>query len=289
MQDFLSPRTAAVIVQGRSSDSCVIRDQIYQGTILGPPLWNIFFADISSVAENHSATEVKFADDFNIFKFFDKNIPNENIVNAMQRCQADIHKWGKMNRAVFDAGKEHIVVLHRQDYYGDTFKLLGGLVNPQLLMANEINRILKKVRPQIKLLLRTRYFYSVRDMILQFKTHILCVLEGTMDMIFYTNSTRFNALDHILDSFLSELNVSSQDAFFKFNLAPLKFRRNIGMLGFIHKAVLGHSHRKICALFPPSLLNHNFNTRLSARLHNKQLFDRCSGRQSQILHQSIFD
>ena len=48
-QDYLAPRTAVVIVQGRESAEFIISNQEFQGTVLGPPLWNVFFEPVDAV------------------------------------------------------------------------------------------------------------------------------------------------------------------------------------------------------------------------------------------------
>ena len=39
---FLVPRVGRVCVQGTLSDPFVLKDQVFQGTVLGPPLWKLF-------------------------------------------------------------------------------------------------------------------------------------------------------------------------------------------------------------------------------------------------------
>ena len=46
-------------------------------------------------------------------------------------------------------------------------------------------------------------------------------------------------LDRIQDRFLEELGLSAAEALLKHNLAPLSTRRDIAMLGLIHRTVLG--------------------------------------------------
>ena len=43
LASWLESRTARVIVQGKQSASVRMENMIYQGTVLGPPLWNAFF------------------------------------------------------------------------------------------------------------------------------------------------------------------------------------------------------------------------------------------------------
>ena len=40
LYSYFAPREAAVLVQGYKSDDFIIQDKVFQGTVLGPPLWN---------------------------------------------------------------------------------------------------------------------------------------------------------------------------------------------------------------------------------------------------------
>ena len=43
LASYLSPRSGQVLVQGAYSDPYEISNTVFQGTVLGPPLWNTFF------------------------------------------------------------------------------------------------------------------------------------------------------------------------------------------------------------------------------------------------------
>ena len=45
LESWLRTRSARVVVDGISSSPFDLVDQVYQGTVYGPPLWNIFYAD----------------------------------------------------------------------------------------------------------------------------------------------------------------------------------------------------------------------------------------------------
>ena len=49
---YLARRQAQVIVEGTASDPFEIFNTVFQGTVLGPPLWNLFFADVVTAAES---------------------------------------------------------------------------------------------------------------------------------------------------------------------------------------------------------------------------------------------
>ena len=82
--------------------------------------------------------------------------------------------------------------------------------------------------------------------------------------------------------------MSERNAFINFNLPPFGVRRDIAMLGVIHKCSLGLTHDALCSLFPPAIRSHSYNTRFSNGLHNLQRLDRCDGRQNDILQRSAF-
>ena len=59
---YLSPRTAKVVIKGQASDAFALQDMIFQGTVLGPSFWNIFFRDVREAAQSTGGCEAKFAD-----------------------------------------------------------------------------------------------------------------------------------------------------------------------------------------------------------------------------------
>jgi hypothetical protein len=92
-------------------------------------------------------------------------------------------------------------------------------------------------------------------------------METNIDGICHVTSTRFAKIDHGQDRFLRELGISVEHVFEKDNFAPPKFRRNIGMLGLLHKRVLGSCHSSFECLLPWN--NSRFEP---ARGHNKTLY-----------------
>jgi hypothetical protein len=136
---YLDKRLAQVAVGGTYSDPFDIFNTVFQGTVLGPPLWNLFFADVILPAESTGGDGKIFADDLNVFKEFDIATPSAEMLRSMAVCRERVHKWGRTNRVSFDAGKEHIVVIHPIFGEGDPFKLLGCLTDCKLQMQSKIS------------------------------------------------------------------------------------------------------------------------------------------------------
>ena len=83
-----------MIVGNASSRDFPLDDTVFQGTVLGPPLWNVFFEDVST-AVPIGFVEKKFADDLSCFKAFDEEVSNEDVHGELPSCQSAVHEWGK--------------------------------------------------------------------------------------------------------------------------------------------------------------------------------------------------
>ena len=286
---YLAPRQAQVVVDGAASKPMPLTNTVYQGTVLGPPLWNTFFADVTSVATAHGATEAKYADDLNMYKAYAGQTPCDDILADLKHLQSATHSWGRANQVIFDGAKEEFAIIHRRHNHGDAFKLLGIWIDTKLTMDVAVDKVVKKISPKVTALLRTRRFHSQAALIAQYKSHILCHLDRCGGAVFHASDTVLLPLDRVQDRFLRELGLSSADAFLQYNLAPVAMRRDIGILGLIHKCVVGVADITLRELFPAAEQRcHRHDTRLSSRRHNKQVLDRCDGRHSELLARSIF-
>ena len=125
---YLAPRAATVVVQGYESDSFTIEDEVFRRTVLGPPLWNIFFREIDDTIRRCLFRVAKFADDLTAYRNYVSSTCNSQILDDLKECQLASHQWGSTRRVSFDASKEHFCILHKLNGTGETFRLLGVLV-----------------------------------------------------------------------------------------------------------------------------------------------------------------
>ena len=91
---YLSPRKGQVVVQGTYSDCFSIADSVFQGTIMGPMLWNTFFSDVAMPAKCAGGSEKIFADDFSVLQEFDRATPTAACEAKLSKCRSQVHKWG---------------------------------------------------------------------------------------------------------------------------------------------------------------------------------------------------
>ena len=149
----------------------------------------MFFQSVSEVVLRAGYTDAKFADDLSALKAFPSAIQNDVLLAGLHPLQALVHEWGVANRVVFDTSKEHFVILHRLHNSGDSFKLLGVLVDTKLVMCDEVRRIREKASPKAHAILATRQFYDVAALLRQFKAHVWCHLEPSIVAIYHASDS----------------------------------------------------------------------------------------------------
>ena len=121
---------------------------------------------------------------------------------------------------------------------GNPVKLLGVHFDTDLRMSTAVHECVIESSWRLRTLLRTRRFFSHRELLLHFKSHVLSYLEYRTPAIFHATSTVLSPMDRILHNLLHELDIPLDTALFESNLSPLETRRDIAMLGVIHRAVL---------------------------------------------------
>ena len=100
---------------------------VYQGTVLGPWLWNLFYEDARDAITENGFEDVVVADDLNAYRTVPNSLETDICLEMADECQQSLHQWGEADRAVFDAGKESAHILSRTHAHGDKFKP-GGVV-----------------------------------------------------------------------------------------------------------------------------------------------------------------
>ena len=121
-----------------------------------------------------------------------------------------------------------------------------------------------------------------------YKCHVLSFLESSTAAFYHAAPTRLGLVDHVQEVLLRELGLSEKDALLQYKLAPLRTRRDIAMLGLVHRAVLRVGPPQFFAWFPFAAPAGNRPvTRLQGLRHNKQLVDHCLGNFSAVLACSV--
>ena len=94
--------------------------------------------------------------------------------------------------------------------------------------------------------------FSDADIIILFKAHILSYIEYRTAGIFHASDSVLAPLNNVLKNLLRDINMSELDALVHFHLAPLNTRRDIAVLGAVHRAVLGRGPEELKDFFTVS-------------------------------------
>jgi hypothetical protein len=136
---------------------------VYQGTALGPQLWNLFCEDAYKAIREFMYEEVVYAEDLNAYRVVPSTTSVEDATKSMDLVQEELHKWGDANQVVFDAAKESKHILSRTDPFGQDFKLLGIVFDCKLEMESAVRTLVGKVKWKLQMPLRSRRAFPTED------------------------------------------------------------------------------------------------------------------------------
>ena len=296
LKSWLEDRLSQVVLGGAASLAELLADSVFQGTVLGPPLWNAFFGDSrQALAKGHFA-ETVFADDLNCWKAYklerDSANPHSAPLTDLREAQRELHRWGQANQVRFDPSKESFHILHRHLHHGDDFKVLGCVFDSQLLMHAAARHIATEAGWRLKTLLRSRRFFTLPELMRLYKAQILSFVESSTAALYHAAPSTLERVDRIQRRLLRELGLSEAEALCDFRLAPLCSRRDMAMLGALHKLNLHLAPRQMQELFPLVGTRAEPEQRQRLRgwrpLHNRQLDTPATYRSSDVLKRSVF-
>ena len=287
VRSWLRERRGLVIVNGCFSRPIRLFNMVYQGTVWGPTLWNAFFGDCTAVIRLCGFDVVVYADDQNAFKFYPRALSNIAIEDDLREGQLATHRWGAANSVTFDASKEEFMIISTTEPLGGPIKLLGIEFDNRLLMNIAAHNCAKKAAWKTKSLLRARRFYSIIDMLMLFKSHVLSFIEYRTAGIHFASTSVLKEVDEVQTRFLRELELTEESALMNFNLAPLSTRRDIAMLGVIHRAALREGPQQLWKFFRLALpASSNARNSRHRSVHSMRLEEWPAGRNLDIIRRS---
>ena len=208
-----------------------------------------------------------------MYRFFPSETGNDIIKACTGSCQQELHKWGLANQVAFDAGKESQHIISISDPSGKNFKMLGVSFDPELSMADAIEELVSVASWKLRTLIRARRFYTHADLVLLYKAPLLSFIEYRTPAIYHATRVFLSRLDAIPRGFLKDIGVDEVTALVDFHLAPLSTRRDMAMLGVIHRTALGKG--------PPQFQKH-----FKIQAHESTLLDPRTGSKSPLIKRS---
>ena len=122
-----------------------------------------------------------------------------------------------------------------------------------------------------------------------YKRHVLSFIESGTPAFYHATPSILKLLDEIQNEFLESIAISKVDALITFNFARLGLRRDIYMLGALHRINLGIAPIPLRNLIPKHTSNlRSYGFRNGISYHNKQLHDSVSSNSLVFLKRSLF-
>ena len=141
---------------------------------------------------------------------------------------------------------------------------------------------------KIKAVLQPHRFFTTTETVKLYKTHVLSIIEYRTPAIVHAAPSILLEIDRLQRRFLRELDISDEEALIHFKLAPLAVRRQIAILGVIHRCVLEQGPSQLNAFFDRDMSIRHYTTRGAVRAHSRQLVERQVRYQPVLFQRSAF-
>ena len=189
----------------------------------------------------------------------------------------------------FEPTKDHFHIISKYAPHGEYFPMLGVTFDTKLTMDVEVHALMNECGWRVSQILRGGRFFGGQELIFLFKQHVLSKLEYRTAALYHASDTVLEPLDSLQRRVLRAACVSELDALHHHRLAPLGTRRDIAVLGLIHRQVLGKGPKQLGKFFAlDEEARGRRTTRLQANRHRLQLQSHCGGQHTDYLRRSIF-
>jgi hypothetical protein len=169
---------------------------------------------------------------------------------------------------------------------GPDFKLLGVMFDCQLTMAEAVRETAQEASWKLRTLLRTGKYYCDSEVMLLYKSHVLSYVEYRTPAVYHATDTVLAALERVQASLLRQTGISAMEALMVFNLAPLSARRDMAMLGLIHRTVLREGPAHFAEWFRKTAQQMPRRTRSGTTRHSLQLHEPLEGAYLDVVRRS---
>ena len=174
----------------------------------------------------------------------------------------------------FDASKESLHVLSHKaaEAEGESFKNLGVKFDGQLTMVEATRAVVREVSWKLRTLERSAKFHYDSQLVLLYKARVLGYIEYRTPALYHATDTVLEPLNKLQENFLRRLGVPQMAALMEFRLAPLAARRDMAMLGLLHRAALKLGPPQFWEFFRLAE-GKTGKTRLAGKRHPRQLVE----------------
>ena len=156
-------------------------------------------------------------------------------------------------------------------------------------MQDAAQETLKEVGRKLPSLYRSSKYHTDAELVNLYKARVPGYLEYRTPACYHASDTVLQPLDDLQNRFLRQTGVTPLEALMVFNLAPLTTRRDVAMLGVIHRAALKKGSKHFHSYFSLAEKGSRPETRLQKRRtkHERQLREYRAGALLNVLRRSV--
>ena len=143
---------------------------------------------------------------------------------------------------------------------------LGIQVDSKLLTRECIHEIAVGAGRRLRALLKAKRLFTKPSSMVHYKARVLSYIEYRTPTLYHCCSTTLDEVDSVQRLFLREVGLTPEEAL-------VQARRDMAMLGVIHRFVIGRGPPQFGQFLRPATSSEPRSTRRQARLHSRQLED----------------
>ena len=100
--------------------------------------------------------------------------------------------------------------------------------------------------------MRPKRFFTLHELVRLYKCQALSYIKASLPGYHHAAPSVLGAIDRVQRRFLREVGLRDEQALLDFNLAPLRCRRDIAMLGLLHRVALREAPSQLLPTSDPS-------------------------------------
>ena len=152
-------------------------------------------------------------------------------------------------------------------------------------MSEAISECLHEGHWRLSAILRSRRYFSLLDLVLQYKSQVLSYLEYRTCGISHAADIHLYHLDSVQRRLLSNVELTPYTALQNFNLAPLSCRRDIANLAIVYRGITRRGPKKLWKFFKLDTSSRRTSPRWN--FHRFQLSDEYRELRKEYLNRSV--